>query len=332
MKEFYKPSRNFKKLLLDRNENLDRGLNSYINVLLKQEQYNCNLYPDNLWQLNKNISKYHNVEPSEVVLTNGSEEALNIIFASTCLDYKAIVKWEPTFGLIELFAKQYNIPTINYDYVLTKDKEFNFNYEQIKSLRKKKYIFYISSPNSPTGSVFCKNVLKMLLNKFTNSLFIIDGAYIDYDNDWYVNLYKRYPNIVIVRTFSKSWGIAGLRTGYYISKNPKLQHGRPNYAPSVVAATIVNKLFQTPFIIPSSINENLFVKKLLEDFLVKNKISFIKGKGNFILIESAELNLHCFSALVLYKALTIEGVQYIKLSIPSRKDLYKLCKLFLISN
>lgn len=332
MKEFYKPSRNFNKLLLDRNENLDRGLNSYINLLLKQEQHNCNLYPDNLLQLNKNISEYHNVNQREVMLTNGSEEALNIIFALTSSDYKAIVKWEPTFGLIELFAKQYNIPSINFDYILTKDNRFDFNYGQLKSLRKKKYIFYISSPNSPTGSVFSRDVLKMLLNKFTNSLFILDGAYVDYDNDWYVKMYKRHTNIVLVRTFSKSWGMAGLRSGYYISKNTKLQNARPNYAPSVVAAAIANKLFNTAFVVESSINENLIVKQLLEEFFVKQKISFIKGKGNFILIKATNLDLNYLSSFVLYKTLIINGVQYIKLSIPSRKDLYKLCKLFLISN
>jgi histidinol-phosphate aminotransferase len=327
MKDFYKPSRNFNKLLLDRNENLDQELNNHINFLINQEHHNCNLYPDNLWQLNKNISEYHGVSQSEVILTNGSEEALNIIFALASLSYKAIVKWEPTFTLIGLFAERYNMPTINYDYVLTQTNEFNFNYKQVKNLPQDKYVFYISSPNSPTGSIFCKDTLRMMLNNFTTSLFILDGAYVDYDIDWYVNLYKRYNNIVITRTFSKSWGIAGLRAGYYISKDPKLQNARPNYAPSIVTSTIVNKLFDASFVISSSINENVCIKRLLETFLTKNKISFIRGKGNFILIETSKIDLNYLSKFVLYKTLNINNIQYLKLSIPSKTYLHQLCNL-----
>lgn len=325
MKTFYKEPRDLTKLPLDRNENLNAHLKSHVDSFLSKMSGNCNLYPDNLLQLNKNISNYLGIPSSEIILTNGSEEALSLIFNIVSKNYRTVVKWEPTFSLIDLYVKRTNLIAINFNYILLNQK-FHFNLKSINCLTSEKHIFYISSPNSPTGSIFCKTKLISLLNKFSTSLFILDGAYVDYDIDYYLSLYKRYPNIILVRTFSKSWGMAGLRAGYFVTKNPSLQNVRPNYAPNVIAATIANKLFSQSLIVSSSINETLSIKDTLEEFLNKQELRFIRGAGNFILIESTQLDLSQFSKRILYKTMEILDSSYIKISIPDKSQLDAVCE------
>jgi histidinol-phosphate aminotransferase len=323
MKWFYKQPRDLKKLYLDRNENLSLNLKRHVSELITNTDFSCNLYPDNLYNLNTHISNHLEVNPEEIVLTNGSEEALSIIFNFCSRNFDAVVKWEPTFALINTILLNYDIKCINLCYKLV-GNSYWFDYSSIKDLRGNKYIFYISSPNSPTGSIFCKSMLTLLVQTFKDSLFILDGAYIEYAHDYYLDLYKRNKNIVLVRTFSKAWGLAGLRAGYFVTNNPVLQNFRPNYAPNVVAAAILNKMYTKPFLFISSIQETINTKIDLEGFLKRSGIYFIKGTGNFIVIELDERKTKQLTDIAIVKTVTINKEKFIKLSIPDYTSLKQM--------
>lgn len=328
MKLFYKQSRSPEKLPLDRNENLSLALKQNVSKLISDTEFNYNLYPDNLYNLNNNISNHLNVDPNEVVLTNGSEEALSIIFNFCSRRFDTVVKWEPTFALVNNILLNYDIRCINLRYKLV-GHSYLFDYTPIKQLQGHQYIFYISSPNSPTGSIFCKTMLNLLIQTFKDSLFILDGAYVDYAQDYYLDLYKRNRNVVLVRTFSKAWGLAGLRAGYFVTKNAALQNFRPNYAPNAIAAAVINKIYTDSFCLISSVQDTLNAKLELEEFLKRYGISFIKGTGNFILIELNERQTKKLTDIAIVKLVTINKRIFVKLSIPDIKNLKQVCNSLL---
>ena len=118
MKFFYKEPRDTTKLPLDRNENLNKSLNSYITEIVSKLKINFNCYPDNLLELCHNISKLHEITPQEVVMTNGSEEALSLLFNYLLPSYKKVVKWEPTFGLVNVLLQRHDCDITNYGFDL----------------------------------------------------------------------------------------------------------------------------------------------------------------------------------------------------------------------
>ena len=317
IKNKLKPEREKSKLFLDRNENLDLILKKHIECIVHNSDKNFNLYPDKLKEAYDLFESDLGVNRSEIIFTNGSEEGLRIIFDNLISKNDTIIKWEPTFGLIDLFANNKQAKTINLNFMLV-NNTYKFNkYKDNFSPT----LFYISSPNSPTGSVFNKNELIRLLDKHKKSMFILDGAYVDYDKDFYLNLYKSRNNIIIVRTFSKGWGIAGLRFGYFLTKNTKLQNCRPNYAPNNIAIDVVIDLFKSNLYVSESIKRCDNNKLDLISFFKLYNIKFVKTIGNFILFESHLFDLQHLSLCIYFKLVTINNINYIKISIPDKSDL-----------
>jgi histidinol-phosphate aminotransferase len=226
------------------------------------------------------------------------------------------VKWEPTFGLVNLNVNHVQAKSIDLGFKLV---NYTYKFNEYKSDFSPK-MFYISSPNSPTGSVFDKNELIHLLDKHKSSLFVLDGAYVDYDEDFYLDLYKSRKNIIVVRTFSKAWGIAGLRFGYFLTKNNKLQNTRPNYAPNNIAIDVGLELLSNQSWVKTSIQRCEESKLQLIQFFKLYNIHFIKTIGNFIIFDSNQINIELLSLFIYFKITKINKKSYIKISIPDISD------------
>jgi len=315
-KNVFKSERDKSKYFLDRNENLDLKLKNYIESLVHFSEKNYNLYPDKLEKAYNIFQSFLEVDKSEIVFTNGSEEGLRLIFNTFLSKNDVVVKWEPTFGLINLYINHAQAKSIDVGFKLV---HHTYKFNQYKSDFSPK-VFYISSPNSPTGSVFDKNELVRLLDKHKTSLFVLDGAYVDYDQDFYLDLYKSRNNIIIVRTFSKAWGIAGLRFGYFLTKNVKLQNSRPNYAPNNIAIDVALKLLSDQSWIKNSIERCEEAKLELINFFSLYDIDFIKTIGNFIIFESNKINIEFLYMFMYFKTIQINKKHYIKISIPDIDD------------
>lgn len=322
-KNIIKLERDKSKYFLDRNENLDFKLKKHIESLVYFSEKNYNLYPDKLEETYNTFQSLLGVDKAEIVFTNGSEEGLRLIFNTFLSKNDVIVKWEPTFGLINLYINHVQAKSIDLGFKLV---NYTYKFNQYKSDFSPK-LFYISSPNSPTGSVFNKNELIRLLDKHRSSLFVLDGAYVDYDEDFYLDLYKSRNNIIIVRTFSKAWGISGLRFGYFLTKNNKLQNSRPNYAPNNIALEVGLKLLSDQSWIKASIKRCEQAKLELIEFFKLYDISFIKTIGNFIIFESNKINIAFLYMFMYFKSIQINKKTYIKISIPDINDVNSVINL-----
>ena len=143
---------------------------------------------------------------------NGSDQILDLILSNFASKQTKILTSNPTFGFFEERCKLYSIPLI----ALPFDVNMKLDIKKFNSNAKKADILYLDSPNNPTGFQFSKNDLQSLVKSF-DGLVIIDEAYGAFSKYSLVNMVKTQPNLIVVQTLSKSFGLAGLRLGYFIA-------------------------------------------------------------------------------------------------------------------
>ena len=174
-----------------------------------------NRYPDpNQLALKKKISALRSCPVDQLLIGNGSDEILDLIFRAFCTPNKDnVIIMPPTYGMYAVLA---NINGVGIKEVaLTAD--FQLNTEKILSTvsPNTKAIFFCS-PNNPSGNLFKRSDIKQLLNNF-DGVVVIDEAYIDFtDEPSWLTQSDSYPNLMITQTLSKAFGLAGLRLGIAI--------------------------------------------------------------------------------------------------------------------
>lgn len=195
------------RIFLDANEN---GLGSPI--VIPGVQADLNRYPDPYQvQLKQAIGRLKNTDARNIFLGNGSDECIDLLFRCFCNPGKDnVIICPPTYGMYEVSA---NINDVEVRKAAL-SKQFQLDVAQIMALADgNTKLLWICNPNNPTGNKFRKDDLVQLLNRF-NGLVVIDEAYIDFSSEpsWLEQV-SRYDNLVVLQTFSKAWGLAGLRLG-----------------------------------------------------------------------------------------------------------------------
>lgn len=171
-----------------------------------------NRYPDPNQRLLKNkISELLRIPFENIFLGNGSDEAIDLLFRAFCEpSIDRVISIEPSYGMYKVCA---DIQNIAIDGALL-NIDFSLNIENIiTQIRKETKIIFLCSPNNPSGNLLEESKIIHLLNEF-EGLVVVDEAYIDFaDNNGLLKYLSNYPNLVVLRTFSKAWGLAGIRLG-----------------------------------------------------------------------------------------------------------------------
>ncbi|MFA5326267.1 MAG: histidinol-phosphate transaminase [Prolixibacteraceae bacterium] len=171
-----------------------------------------NRYPDPLqWTLKAKISVIKNIAPEKIFLGNGSDEPIDIIFRAFCepgLDN--VVTIDPTYGMYQVAADINNVEVrkvkLNDDFGFSAQKMLDATNLYTKAV-------FICSPNNPTANLLNKNEMVKLITEF-DGLVVVDEAYIDFASESsLLPELDKYPNLIILQTFSKAWGMAGIRLG-----------------------------------------------------------------------------------------------------------------------
>lgn len=175
-------------------------------------QTDVNRYPDPQQRtLKTELAKLKNVSTNNILLGNGSDEVLDLLFRAFCEPGKDnIITLPPTYGMYKVLA---NINNIENREVLL-DSDFQPNVEGIlKSIDQNTKMIFLCSPNNPTGNSFSDQNVSEILDGF-KGLVIIDEAYIDFSEkeSWFKKL-EHHPNLVVTQTLSKAYGMAGIRLG-----------------------------------------------------------------------------------------------------------------------
>lgn len=253
-----------------------------------------NRYPDpQQSKLKALLSEIKDVSAKSILLGNGSDEVLDLIFRAFCEpNQDNVIILPPTYGMYKVLSDVNAIEVIEVEL----SKNFQPRVQQILAVTNSNTkILFLCSPNNPTANSFDLDEVQKLLNLF-NGIIVIDEAYIDFSiqKSWLENL-EEFPNLIITQTLSKAYGLAGIRLGIcYASAEiiSVLNKIKPPYN--------INELTQQRAIEQLSISNivNTQVKKILEERekLIRNlkSIDFINTiyttDANFILIKVDNAN------------------------------------------
>jgi len=171
-----------------------------------------NRYPDPLQkELKALIAPVKKVNPEQIFLGNGSDEAIDLLFRAFCRpEVDNVVAIHPTYGMYEVCA---DINDVEYRKVLL-DGNFQFKAEDLlKASDENTKLMFLCSPNNPTGNNLDAKEIIALLQAF-QGIVVIDEAYIDFSSQpSFIGILDEYPNLIILQTFSKAWGCAAIRLG-----------------------------------------------------------------------------------------------------------------------
>jgi histidinol-phosphate aminotransferase len=197
-------------IFLDANEN---AFGSPVDMEIEGQELKLNRYPDTLQlDVKEKLKKIKGLPIENIFLGNGSDEAIDIIFRAFCNPGKdnAIV-CPPTYGMYEVSANINDIELIKVPLIA---ETFQLDTDTIlKTINKNTKLIFICSPNNPTGTAVELELVKKILDNF-NGVVVVDEAYINFASyRSFIPELLNYPNLVILQTLSKAWGLAGLRIG-----------------------------------------------------------------------------------------------------------------------
>lgn len=280
---------------------LDANENSLGSPLLKW----YNRYPDPLQlKVKEKIAFIKKIPVDQIFLGNGSDEAIDLLFRCFCEPgIDEVVIFPPTYGMYEVSA---NINNVKLNRVpLT--EQFQLDLEALEqTIKPSTKIIWICSPNNPTGNSIDREAIEMILNNF-DGLVVIDEAYINFSRQksWLSDL-QDYPNLVVLQTLSKAWGLAGIRLGMAFA-SPEiigyLNKVKPPYNISEpvqeLAVKALEEIGQVNDMIVTLVNERQnMVSSLLQN---EEVVKIYPSDANFLLVKFKD-------ASRLYKYFVEQGI------------------------
>lgn len=187
---------------------LDANENSFGSPLTRW----YNRYPDPLqWEVKKKVATIKNVSAESMLLGNGSDECIDLLIRAFCNPKDDnIIICPPTYGMYEVYAHINDVPVKEVPLTTV----YQLNLEAIEeAIDAHTKMIFLCSPNNPTGNSLDREAIEMILNNF-DGLVVVDEAYINYSRQRsFVTELKNYPNLLVMQTLSKAWGLAALRLG-----------------------------------------------------------------------------------------------------------------------
>lgn len=247
-------------IFMDANENpIESGLNRY-----PDPQQNI---------LKEALSKIKGVSKEQILLGNGSDEVLDLIFRVFCEPKEdQVIVLPPTYGMYEVLAKMNDIKLITIPLL---DNFQPNSKEVVKAQNTNTKVLFLCSPNNPTANSFDPNTIEILLKEF-NGIVVIDEAYIDFsiEDSWLARL-DEFPNLIVTQTLSKAYGLAGIRLGICYASHEII--------------SILNKI-KPPYNI-NQLTQDVALKALLNRDEVNNQITAITSERNQLIEDLEKLDI-----------------------------------------
>ncbi|HJU14226.1 MAG TPA: histidinol-phosphate transaminase [Candidatus Nitrosotalea sp.] len=211
---YKKPDKYSNAIKLDSNENYAVDASFFQDLMVQaREKIDVREYPlGGTERLAASLAEYVKMPREMIGVGNGSDQIIDLVLGNLASPETRILTSEPTFGFFEERCKLYGIPATKIPF----DEQMNLRLEDFVANSKKADILYLDSPNNPTGFQFQRKQLEKLVQSF-EGLVLIDEAYVEFADYSFVNAAKKMDNLIVLRTLSKSFGLAGLRVGYFVA-------------------------------------------------------------------------------------------------------------------
>ena len=256
------------------------------------DDFYLNLYPDdNYTQLKEAIVNYIGCKIENISVGNGSSELLDLCVKTFVDTNELILSLDPTFSMYSIYAKIVNSRYIG----AGEGNDFIINVDDvIKSIKENNpKLTIICNPNNPTGTIIKRDdVLRIV--KSTDNVVIVDEAYMEFSNESVVDEIENYDNLIVVKTMSKAFSMAGIRTGYLIANEElvkTIEKVRPPYNLNSISALLATKALKQKDKMLSYV-ENLKVEReKIYEKLLDMGVKAYKSGANFVFFSSKVDNL-----------------------------------------
>lgn len=256
------------------------------------DDFYLNLYPDdNYTQLKEAIVNYIGCKIENISVGNGSSELLDLCVKTFVDTNELILSLDPTFSMYSIYAKIVNSRYIG----AGEGNDFTINVDDvIKSIEENDpKLTIICNPNNPTGTIIKRDdVLRIV--KSTDNVVIVDEAYMEFSNESVVDEIENYDNLIVVKTMSKAFSMAGIRTGYLIANEElvkTIEKVRPPYNLNSISALLATKALKQKDKMLSYV-ENLKVEReKIYEKLIDMGVKAYKSGANFVFFSSKVDNL-----------------------------------------
>ncbi len=312
-------------LRLNLNENPFNPIISFkeelINRLLKID---INRYPDQKYsRLRRALAKKLSLREENVIVGNGSDELILYIFIAFMNANLPIVIPYPTFTMYEKIASLLNLRIVKVPLI---EESWDLPMEDMEKALSEGAILFLAYPNNPTGNLWNRDKIEKLAAK-NRGITVIDEAYYEFSGETMLNLIRKFDNVIILRTFSKAFGIAGARVGYAISNESlisRLEEVKLPFNLSAFSEEIALFLLEKEEWVKSCVEQIIqtrewFYNKLLNSSLLK----VYPSRANFLLCKILKSDLNIVELLekknIKIRKPDING-NYIRISIGKREE------------
>lgn len=295
---YEKPERYPKVIRMDTNENLMLP-RRFVSRIIHQASSDTDVreYPSTQYEeLRAGLGRYLNIPKDSIAIGSGSDQIIDLLL-STFADDSSTITVTPTFTF---YKDRCNLRSIKMK-ELPLDHDFSFDAKKLLSMADRTGICYLCSPNNPTGNQFDKTVMQEVIRRF-DGLVIIDEAYVEFADYTLKDLVRKCDNLVVLRTMSKAFGLAGARVGYMVSNKSiaqlfvnTIQYPYPLSSLSLKAASLaLSRINYVRAVIEKVKKERTFIIKAIEAVGLRAFTS----QANFVLFEVGKQYEKLFRMLV----------------------------------
>ena len=264
-----------------------------------------NRYPDpHQWKIKEQLTQIKGLPAQNIFLGNGSDECIDLLYRAFCNPAKDnVIIHPPTYGMYEVSAHINEVEVRRSP--LTADFQLDLVATE-KLVDERTKIIWVCSPNNPTGNSFHHRDIEILLNNF-EGLVVIDEAYINFSRQQsFIRELTEYPNLVVLQTLSKAWGLAGLRMGMAFASEliiDVMNRIKPPYNIGQATQEMVVKALEQTNLVNNMIKEIVAMRNEMAEKLSRLSIvlNVYPSDANFLLVRTK-------NARQLYETLLTKGI------------------------
>lgn len=284
IKEYHPPVAGRDGLRLDFNENTVACSPRVLEALARVTASDLTRYPEREG-VEALVAKTLGVSPSQLLLTNGVDEAIHVLCQAYLDRGDAMLLPVPTYSMYEVYG---SAAEARIDSVLA-DEDFRFPHDAlVKRIDPQTRLIAIANPNSPTGAVVSREQILSITERAPRAIVLVDEAYYHFFGETVIDLIGKVPNLVVARTFSKAYGLAGLRLGVLIAPVETMQWLRRVISPysvnQLALACLPAALEDTAFL-AAYVSEVKQARSELSSALTRLGLQHWPSQANFILVR-----------------------------------------------
>jgi len=284
------------KLRLDFNENPIGCSPAVRRALAKLSAASISAYPEQE-TVRRKAARYFGVRPEELLLTNGTDEALSLVVNTFVESGDRVLFVEPTYAMYRFYSELAGARIIAPRY----DAQMRFPWNDVvAALREGLRVFFLPNPNSPTGNLLSHDELRRILKAATRTMVVIDEAYFEFSGVTVIPWIRRQKNLIVTRTFSKTTGLAGLRLGCIFVNSEMaatMRKAQSPYPVNVAALAAAEAAMRDRAFIARTVGEVQRGRRELERGLARLGVKWFPSAGNFLLVYFGERSKKIVAAL-----------------------------------